>query len=228
MASIRRVPHTEGKASREFRETARPRQARAKVAATPDPISIIAISATEEPARSWNPPTGRRRSVTKDSRRPCVRGALAVRLLRSRQETSMRLPTLMRLIGRTHWAYQQYLKKRLPLRVQRILSRVARSRASEISQLVNAEYNFWRVQKPVTALLGPQYRRSRDFIEIDITYACNLNCYNCNRSCEQAPTGEHMTVEQVERFVAESVAAGKQWKRIRLLGGEPTVHKNFF
>ncbi len=140
----------------------------------------------------------------------------------------MRLPTMMRLIGRTHWAYQQYLKKRLPLRLQRILSKAARSRPGEITQFVNAEYNFWRVKKPATKLLGPQYRRSRDFIEIDITYACNLNCYNCNRSCEQAPTGEHMTIEQIERFVAESVAAGKRWKRIRLLGGEPTVHKNFF
>ncbi len=29
---------------------------------------------------------------------------------------------------------------------------------------------------------------------------------------------------QIERFVQESKAQGRQWKRIRLLGGEPTLH----
>jgi hypothetical protein len=140
----------------------------------------------------------------------------------------MNLPRVMKLIGKSHWVYQQYVKRHLPLHIQRVLSRAARSRPAEVTQLVNARYNFWRVKKSVTKVLGPQYHRSRDFIEIDITYACNLNCYNCNRSCEQAPTGEHMTVAQIEKFVAESVSAGKHWKRIRLLGGEPTVHKDFF
>lgn len=85
-----------------------------------------------------------------------------------------------------------------------------------------------RVSKAATAVLGPQYKRSRTLIEIDITYACNLNCFNCNRSCEQAPTGERMTVAQIQRFVDESVAAGSRWQRIRILGGEPTLHKQFF
>jgi hypothetical protein len=65
-------------------------------------------------------------------------------------------------------------------------------------------------------------------IEIDVTYACNLGCFNCNRSCEQAATGEHMSVRQIERFVAESVARGIRWERIRLLGGEPTLHPDIF
>lgn len=90
------------------------------------------------------------------------------------------------------------------------------------------EYGYWRVKKPVTRVFGPQHSRSRTLIEIDITYACNLRCFNCNRSCEQAPTGESMSVDQVERFVSECAASQVRWTRIRLLGGEPTLHKDFF
>lgn len=81
-----------------------------------------------------------------------------------------------------------------------------------------------RVGRVATAVAGPAYARSRDRIELDITWACNLRCFNCNRSCEQAPTGEQMTVDQVRRFVDESLARGKRWQRIRVLGGEPTLH----
>lgn len=84
-----------------------------------------------------------------------------------------------------------------------------------------------RVRPAVTRLLGPRHRRSRTRIELDVTWACNLRCFNCNRSCEQAPTGEGMTVEQVARFVDESLAAGKRWERIRVIGGEPTLHPRF-
>jgi len=61
-------------------------------------------------------------------------------------------------------------------------------------------------------------------VEIDVTWACNLRCFNCNRSCEQAPTGECITVEQVKRFVSDSAARGLTWERVRVLGGEPTLH----
>jgi len=84
-----------------------------------------------------------------------------------------------------------------------------------------------RITKPLTAVLGPQYRRSRALIEIDITYACNLRCHNCNRSVGQAPDTRHMPLEQVERFVLDSISAGKRWRRIRVLGGEPTLHPRF-
>jgi hypothetical protein len=73
-------------------------------------------------------------------------------------------------------------------------------------------------------MLGPRHRRSRDLVEIDVTWACNLRCYNCNRSCEQAPTGESLSVADVARFVDDSLHAGKVWRRIRVLGGEPTMH----
>jgi hypothetical protein len=69
-----------------------------------------------------------------------------------------------------------------------------------------------------------KYIRSDDLIEIDITYKCNLKCYHCNRSCTQAPSNDSMTVEQIGRFINESIINKIQWKTIRVLGGEPTLH----
>jgi hypothetical protein len=87
-------------------------------------------------------------------------------------------------------------------------------------------YRFIRVQKPVTKLFRPEYTRSRKYIEIDITYRCNLKCINCNRSCRQAPTNEQMTVEQIQKFIKESIDNNVNWERIRVMGGEPTLHPN--
>lgn len=64
-------------------------------------------------------------------------------------------------------------------------------------------------------------------IEIDITYECNLKCINCNRSSTQAPIKEGMNVDQIENFVHESIELNKKWKLINLLGGEPSIHKDF-
>lgn len=64
-------------------------------------------------------------------------------------------------------------------------------------------------------------------IEIDITYECNLKCINCNRSSTQAPIKEGMSLEQIETFVRESIELNKKWKLINLLGGEPSIHKDF-
>ena len=88
-------------------------------------------------------------------------------------------------------------------------------------------YHFVRSQSQSTKLLGPQYTRSRRLIEIDITYRCNLKCVSCNRSCSQAPTKEEMKVEQIEEFVKESIDKKIKWRRIRLVGGEPTLHSDF-
>lgn len=84
-----------------------------------------------------------------------------------------------------------------------------------------------RVGRFLTYWLGPQYRRSRDLIEIDITYACNLHCLNCNRSVAQAPDAMHMPKAKIAEFVNESISRGKRWRRIRVLGGEPTMHPEF-
>jgi len=89
---------------------------------------------------------------------------------------------------------------------------------------------FWRdvrVSCIVTRIIGYQYRRSRELIEIDITYACNLHCLNCNRSVRQAPEALHMPLSMIIKFVNDSIRRRKHWKRIRVLGGEPTVHPEF-
>lgn len=90
-----------------------------------------------------------------------------------------------------------------------------------------AAWRHLRIQRGVTRLLGPQYVRSRDLIEIDITYLCNLHCLNCNRSVSQARESLHMTIATVEAFVRDSLARAVGWRRIRVLGGEPTLHPEF-
>ncbi|HME06601.1 MAG TPA: radical SAM protein [Bryobacteraceae bacterium] len=84
---------------------------------------------------------------------------------------------------------------------------------------------FIAVQKPVAWLTRMYNKRSRS-IEIDITYVCNLSCYNCNRSVGQgqAPTKDRMTVDQIKKFISESIAMNYTWNMIRILGGEPAVH----
>ena len=69
---------------------------------------------------------------------------------------------------------------------------------------------------------------SRDYAEIDITYKCNLKCLNCNRSCSQAPSNIEMPVAVIESFIKESIRKKIGWKRIRILGGEPTLHSRIF
>ncbi len=87
---------------------------------------------------------------------------------------------------------------------------------------------FVRCQQPVTRWMGRPFQVSRRYVEIDITYRCNLRCANCNRSCTQAPSNLEMPVERIASFIRESIAVGIPWRRIRLLGGEPTLHENFF
>lgn len=86
--------------------------------------------------------------------------------------------------------------------------------------------NAIRVSRPLTAVVGPEFRTSSDLIEIDITYRCNLKCYNCDRSCTQAPDTVDMTLVQLERFVDETRIMSRKWKRIRIMGGEPLLHPN--
>lgn len=89
---------------------------------------------------------------------------------------------------------------------------------------------FWRRKRAMgwmTRALGPQYSRSRNRIEIDITYRCNLRCVNCNRSINTAPSNQSMTTRQIQQFIDDSVAVGKTWRSIRILGGEPTLHPDF-
>ncbi len=88
--------------------------------------------------------------------------------------------------------------------------------------------NLIRISRPLTKIIGPEFQTSMENIEIDITFKCNLRCYNCDRSCTQAPDDSTMSLDQIRKFIAESVATGRKWKRIRVLGGEPTLHPQFF
>ena len=92
---------------------------------------------------------------------------------------------------------------------------------------LRALWRHIRVSKPLTALMGPQYAASRDRIEIDITYSCNLRCINCNRSVGTAPSGMSLSVGQIDTFIEDSLSQGRRWRSIRILGGEPTLHPDF-
>ena len=64
-------------------------------------------------------------------------------------------------------------------------------------------------------------------IEIELTTRCSLRCYNCSRSIRQAPSDEYMSIEQLTKFVKESIDLNWRWKEIKLMGGEPTLHPDF-
>ncbi len=81
-----------------------------------------------------------------------------------------------------------------------------------------------RTSNLATALYGCEYVTNMNRIEIDITYACNLKCDNCARSCSQAPDIAAMSPKQIEKFVRESIARNIHWDKIGVLGGEPLLH----
>ncbi len=95
-------------------------------------------------------------------------------------------------------------------------------------RLLSDAFQFIRCQSWVSSRFGKPFQPSRNYVEIDITYNCNLKCINCNRSCTQAPSKAEMPVETVEAFITQSVDQKVPWKRIRILGGEPTLHSRFF
>lgn len=88
-------------------------------------------------------------------------------------------------------------------------------------------YQFLRCQRPVVRRLGRPFALSRRYVEMDLTYRCNLRCRNCNRSCTQAPSQRDLPMAQIEAFIRQSTSEGRVWERIRLLGGEPTLHPEF-
>jgi sulfatase maturation enzyme AslB (radical SAM superfamily) len=103
-----------------------------------------------------------------------------------------------------------------------------RHRNITVRRLLLDAVQFIRCQSGVVRRLGKPFRPSRRYAEIDITYKCNLNCVNCNRSCTQAPSDLELPVAAVEAFLAQSAAQQIAWQRIRVLGGEPTLHSRFF
>lgn len=88
-------------------------------------------------------------------------------------------------------------------------------------------WRWLRIQRPAAALLGYQYRPASKLIKIDLTYLCNLQCNNCNRSSAQAPEAAHISLDTITQFIDQSISSDRRWDRIRLLGGEPTLHPDF-
>lgn len=58
---------------------------------------------------------------------------------------------------------------------------------------------------------------NKDAIEIDVTLRCNLHCPNCDR---MAPQNLDIALEDIQKFVDSK----RKWKKIVLIGGEPTLH----
>jgi hypothetical protein len=81
-----------------------------------------------------------------------------------------------------------------------------------------------RLRRDVTAVLGPLYPQNHNVVQMDITYDCNLKCTRCGRQCAQAPSKDRITVDQVRKFVEESVAQDRKWRMLRMMGGEPSLH----
>jgi hypothetical protein len=77
-------------------------------------------------------------------------------------------------------------------------------------------------------LFHKTYNPNLKAIGLEISTACNLSCINCENSCRQAPSSEFMSLEQIEKFVDESIELNWDWNIIKLRGGEPTLHPQFF
>ncbi len=97
--------------------------------------------------------------------------------------------------------------------------------------LLTRIYQLPRTCNPKFILKKTGFKRWKPNIEIinlDITYRCSLNCFNCNRSVRQAPATDDISINQIKKFLNESKQLNWQWKRISLMGGEPTLHPQFF
>jgi len=76
--------------------------------------------------------------------------------------------------------------------------------------------------------VGPLRIRDSKHLVIDITYACNMACVNCNRlsNAKNKPKST-MTVDDIKKYIADFEANGNPMVSIALTGGEPTVHPQF-
>lgn len=69
-------------------------------------------------------------------------------------------------------------------------------------------------------------RPRMDWLELDITYVCGMNCHNCNRMTGIAPgrPEQNVTVAQIGGLIEDSIRLQYAWKEWFLVGGEPTAH----
>lgn len=89
----------------------------------------------------------------------------------------------------------------------------------------------WRYKAKLSCyspLFHTRYKVYKKIIELFLTNECNLQCINCQSSCRQLPSKEYMSLEQIKKFVKESLELRWDWELIKLYGGEPTLHPQFF
>ena len=74
------------------------------------------------------------------------------------------------------------------------------------------------------------YPQAMDFINIDITPVCNLRCASCNHFIDSAPgkKSDNMSLQQVQDFIKESQELKWRWSELRITGGEPSLHPDFY
>ncbi|WP_287492391.1 radical SAM protein [Sellimonas sp.] len=73
-------------------------------------------------------------------------------------------------------------------------------------------------------MINKKFYVNHNRIELIITYKCNLRCINCDAQVRQAPSNLHMSIDQIYKFIDESIKNEVCWEQIRILGGEPTLH----
>lgn len=61
-------------------------------------------------------------------------------------------------------------------------------------------------------------------IELDLTTFCNMSCRSCAHGCDKFPSKDYLKLSDVVKFVHDSIVQQKRWKKIGLMGGEPTLH----
>jgi hypothetical protein len=106
-------------------------------------------------------------------------------------------------------------------------SKVIKENISMVFEKLKSRGRLLRKRKFVTKILGYQFDFNLNRIEIDITYDCELKCLNCNRACNLFPSKEAISINQINKFIKESIRLDKKWEIIRVAGGEPTLHPDF-
>jgi len=70
-----------------------------------------------------------------------------------------------------------------------------------------------------------------EYLEVALTYLCNVACANCCALSPQAPPKdrktEDMNLDDITRFIHETVQANYRWSWVKLHGGEPTLHPQY-
>jgi len=111
--------------------------------------------------------------------------------------------------------------------LQRSVMRLSKSEHSmrDLESILISNRGYGRVMEDhVRKVVNRYHLTNMGSIELELTTDCNLKCFNCDKICGKAESTESMTVGQVKKFIAESRDCGKEWGRIALTGGEPTLH----